>query len=41
MKKEKKKYEKPLVEVKFIAVEDGFATSSILEGFEYDDEITW
>lgn len=41
MDKNKQKYEKPLVKIKVIAVEDGFATSSLVEGFTYGDDITW
>lgn len=41
MDKMKQKYEKPLVKIKVIAVEDGFATSSLVEGFTYGDDITW
>lgn len=41
MDKKKKKYEKPLVEIKLIAVEDGFETSGHIEGFEYDGTINW
>ena len=41
MDKQKKKYEKPLVKTKTIAVEDGFATSGQIEGFEYDGSINW
>lgn len=41
MDKNKQKYEKPLVKIKVIAVEDGFATSGHIEGFQYDGEITW
>lgn len=37
----KKQYEAPVAEVRLVLVEDGFATSSIIEGFEFDDEITW
>lgn len=41
MDKKKQKYEMPLVKIKEITVEDGFGTSSTLEGFEYGDDITW
>ena len=39
----KKKYEKPLVEIKQIAVEDGFTTSSMLDSYERDrsNSIEW
>ena len=37
----KKQYEAPVAEVRLILVEDGFGTSSVLEGFEFGDEITW
>ena len=41
MDKMKQKYEKPLVKIKVIAVEDGFATSGNIEQFRYDGSIEW
>ncbi len=41
MDKKKEIYKKPTVEIKLIAVEDGFETSGHIEGFEYDGTITW
>ena len=41
MDKKKQKYERPLVEIKAISVEDGFGTSSSAEGYSYGSEINW
>jgi hypothetical protein len=41
MDKMKQKYEKPLVKIKVISVEDGFGTSSSAEGYGYGSEISW
>lgn len=41
MDTKKKKYEAPLVKIRTILVENGFSTSSTLEGFQYGDNIDW